>query len=216
MKFTIIFSVFFMLLSGNYSIYARFFDALSSGGKSIPPIEGASRDENTSSKQTVINGGADLENIQYSGLTVNGSLDFLNLVVDKTLKVNGSADGKYLKARSVIINGSGNCDYVETYTLTVNGSFSGKNIKTQSIEVTGATEISEVTADILTAAGDVAIENGVIGKVRGVSNRRQTLILKGTSRVTGDVTLNSNQGIVILEDSAEILGRVHGGTIKRA
>lgn len=161
-------------------------------------------------KGNVIHGSAELDDMNFKSLVVDGSLKFSNLIIEEELLVNGSVNGKKLKCKKFKINGSFNGKDIEAKDGSVSGSLEGANIN-----VLGETKIF----------GSMSVSDGnfgnieINGKKSDLTNSKarsiffkkeeaetQKLELNKKTIISGDVTFESGEGKIYLNSGSEIHG----------
>jgi|GEM_PF-6353814 len=137
--------------------------------------------------ETIINGFLTAKNSQFHELTVNGQCQLENTELLGPVSVNGQ-----LQLRNV------NADAA----VTVYGFLGArKTVFTKPITVTTTNvDFIDSTFDSLT--------------VDRVKDQTQTVNLTRT-KVSGDITFTSGKGLVKMDPSSSIMGKVNGGTIEK-
>ena len=185
----------------------------------------------------VMAGNARLEKLSYDSLTIAGALDFNNLTIEKTLTVEGSANGNSLKCNKFIVNSSFTgkniqaqngevngtlvCDTVTIdEDLTVNGSLSGKKIKVSGkTKVDGNLDASKSSFSDIEVATTYRItltsskaKNIFVKKSKYESQR---IYLEGRTIIEGNIIFESGNGKVLVSRKAKIMGEVQGASVVR-
>lgn len=198
-------------------------------------ISGDIRKEGASLENVRLDGFADLKNMKFHSLAVNGHLRSFDIKIDRRLDVNGSADVRKLKCRNFIIHGSINGESVRANegivhgtaifsdievrkNIDIYGSLSGKDMK-----VSGKTNVYGNMSVENSKFGDVQLESETahfIGtNVRNIvikaskKHKKQTITLKGNTIISGSVIFESGNGEIIMDDTAKILGEKKGCAI---
>ncbi len=168
---------------------------------------------NSNYGRNIINGPANLKEMMYISLTVNGPTDLNHLTVTQDFKVNGPLSGSHLLCGD----------------LTVTGPVEGNDFTLQSLMVHGPVNLTSVTVKgaVTINGGPVTILQGKLQNltvaskivklmsttvdsivIRKVDEEKQQLILEG-SQVNGTVFFESGKGEIISTGSS-INGKVEG------
>lgn len=164
----------------------------------------------------LINGPAELKLVKARSLEIRGTLKFHKLDVSDNTIIHGMVSGDQGKFDKLDVTGTLDVDHVICQDLHVQGKvqaiylevknqadilgpLTAKHSKFQSLAVTAETiELEDVTLDSL------LIRN---------TEKRQTLILKGTTTVNGDITFESGEGTIQTEGTNVVIkGKVQGAT----
>jgi hypothetical protein len=151
--------------------------------------------------ENVINGSVNLNKVKFESLTINGNLNFKDLVIEKNISINGSANGNNLKCKEININGSLNGKYID---------ISGKT------NISGGLSVSDGNfGDIEIASDEINLTNSKAKNifVKETRSKTQLLKLKKKTIISGDVIFESGIGEIILTDGSEIHGNIKGAVV---
>ncbi|MBP7189828.1 MAG: hypothetical protein KA998_01075 [Rickettsiaceae bacterium] len=201
-------------------------------------ISGEIRQEGTSLENVRLDGFADLKNMKFHSLTVNGHLRFFDVKIDRRLEVNGSADGRKIKCRNFVIHGSITADGLRASEGIIHGTATFSNVEiAKNIDVYGAFVAKSVNiAGKSIVYGNLSAENSKFQDIHleaeratflgttarnivvkaSKKHKKQTITLKGNSEITGTIVFESGNGEVIVDETAKILGQTKGCSIKNS
>lgn len=153
--------------------------------------------------KTIIHGSANLEHDSYISLIVHGSADLEDVKISKDLDVNGSLKAEDCTFKEVVVHGAGSFEECKISGLIrVLGSADFDDCKLKKVEITSSsTEFEECKVSEI-----------LMKKNSSILNSSQKVTLKDTV-VSGDVTFEQGNGIVVLKDGAKVKGKVVGGKI---
>lgn len=181
-----------------------------------------------------IDGSANLENTTLENFTINGTLNFKDLVIQEELHVSGWLEGKNLNAKKIEIDGSFEGENIKSENLIISGSFSGVGVKVKdilkvdgslsgsNIVVQGATKVAGVMSvsgsefvsiELETEKSDLTASKAKTILVKEDKTKVQKLELRKKTIISDDVTFESGKGEVYLYDGSEILGKVRGAVV---
>lgn len=139
-------------------------------------------------QQTVVNGHIKAKDSKFNELTVNGDSDLTNDVVRGTTSINGKLDLDHTQFDA---------------SLTVFGHLKAKDStfkKTVTVN-NNNTDLENCNLE------DITIQ-------KGDGKQAQTLNLKAT-KVSGNVVFESGKGVVNMDSSSSVGGKVTGGTVNK-
>lgn len=175
-------------------------------------------------EDVIVMGSAHLREIKASSVKVTGTLHFDKLDVSGNVTVVGPVT-------------EGSTDLI-CKDLQVVGPINAKRIKCTNIDVLGVAKLEDIEV-----SGDVKLVGGVEIKKANLQNlyvtseqinlddvtvkditvdhiplysQAQTLYLKGSTTVSGSITFKSGKGIIVKEDKVKVVGKMVGGTEKKA
>ena len=160
--------------------------------------------EHVDLKNVTGNGSAKFRYSKFESLEINGELDIKDTVVADSIKINGDMEGSNVTCKSLLVSGSleGNNILVNGKT-TINGYLKAKNSNFDSINAA-----AEKIILINTKVQDI-----IVSPIK--DNKRQQIILNGTTLVNGNITFASGIGeVLLLSKEAKIVGKVSGGAVQ--
>lgn len=183
-------------------------------------------------KKLKVSGPTTLHAIRTDSLYVNGSLSFIQVVVNQKAEVLGPCSGVDGEFSDLDIHGPFDGTTIKTGNLTVNGPTAIEDFKiTGNVNINGPLkakvgsfmDISSVQTPI--ALYDVTVDNIHVKKDSGwvrADNplsegygQNNEIKLAGKTIVYGDITFESGNGVVFLRDkTAQFKGKVIGGVVK--
>lgn len=153
------------------------------------------------------------------GLNVSGPFEFNVIKVGGDTKIHGPTKGNDGKFDIVSINGPAEISDVECTMLSVNGPLNAKTLEVSRYTKTfGNTKIEDGSLDDLTVNAESAeLTNTTVHTVyfpKNATTKPQQLILKGSTKVKGDIIFDNGNGVVIA-DSADIkVNDIKGGKLE--
>ncbi|MFN7710581.1 MAG: hypothetical protein ACK5O7_06460 [Holosporales bacterium] len=198
---------------------------------------GAAHLNQQKAKDVRVDGFAEVKDSEFQSLQVNGALEFENLKVEKSVTVAGAVKGEHLKTHKLEVHGGFEAEDVEVVEMRVDGSAEADSLRVRGpLNVHGSLsgEKIDVTGETLVAGGmdveesqfahvkvsgekvvldDTTVANLIIQKTN--KDRPQVVILKGKTRIDGDIVFETGKGEVVQSDKATIKGQVKGGTITK-
>lgn len=168
---------------------------------------------NQSYGRNTIDGPANLKEMMYVSLTVNGPTDLNHLTVTQDFKVNGPLSGAHLLCGDLTVTGPVEGNDFTLQSLMVHGP-----VNLTNVTVKGAVTINGGPVSILqgklqnltVAAKSIKLMSTTVGSIviRKVDEEKQQLILEGT-QVNGTIFFESGKGEMIATGSS-ISGKVEG------
>lgn len=162
-----------------------------------------------------IKGPAKLKMVKAKTLEVQGPLKFHNLAVAEKAIIKGAMQGDKGKFGPLEIEGFAEIDHVICDTLKVKGAVNANYLDVnKDAAIEGALHVHYGKFQNLIVKGneitleDVTINNIIISKNQPPS----VIILKGRTLVNGNITFESNDGVVTVENSEVLIkGEIIGG-----
>lgn len=161
-----------------------------------------------------VNGPAKLELVKAARLEVNGPLEFSRLDVKENAEIHGPFKGFKGMFDILSVKGPVSVDHLIANEFIIEGPLTATSLEVRKrLSVKGPVEITEGTLDRLVVEGKKIVLDKV--KVNEIhikdTESKAVLLLKGNSKVEGNVTFESGDGEVKLESGSRINGSVHGG-----
>lgn len=155
--------------------------------------------------KTIVHGFANLEHNAYISLNVNGSANLKDVKISQELHVNGSLKAEDCNLKDVTVHGSGSFEECKASGLVqVLGAALFEDCNLKNVEVTSMSVKFE----------ECKVSSIVMKKHSLITSSSQQVVLNGTV-VSGDVTFEQGNGIVVLKDGAKVKGKVVGGKIMK-
>lgn len=153
-----------------------------------------------------------------SGLNVNGPFEFNVIKVEGDTKIHGPVKGTDGKFKIISINGPAEIQDVECTMISVNGPLNAKILKVdRNTKTFGNTKIEDGKLDDLAVNAETAeLTNTSVHTVyfpKNSTTKPQQLILRGSSKVKGQVIFDNGNGLVITESSDIKVGDIKGGKL---
>lgn len=183
----------------------------------------------------VLTGSGTLRDKSFEVLTAYGQWVLKNVTISEKLTVSGSVELEAIKAKEIIAAGELEAEDLEVQTLqvsgdaevescqvagdcTVSGNFDAEEVTVKGLtQVSGKFETEKSTFQDIEFAGRLAeFDHCTLGNLRvskQEDGKSQKIVLKET-KISGDVTFVSGNGIIILEDDSQISGAVTGGKVQ--
>lgn len=170
-------------------------------------------------KNHLINGSVSFANTNFSKLGVNGSLNLANSIVEDEIIVNGAASLENVQARKVKVNGALYAyKIVISDSLQVSGGFDGDEVIDHGIlKVKGGIKCKNSSFNVVEIESDKCVLQHTQAKSISFKNvkHQQILQLENYTIVEGDVTFGSSEGIVKVDSTSKVLGKIVGGNLER-
>ena len=167
-----------------------------------------------------VNGQANLKLVKTQTLTVNGTLTFSSLDVAQNAEINGPLKGNKGKFGDLTVHGPVEVTYVICNKLNVTGPVTASYLEVLDEAVIYGTltadnsKLHNLTIETENFTLDAVRVDNIVVKSSSAS-KEQTLILKGKTIISGDITFESGKGIVSVQGSeVQIKGHVKGATTK--
>ncbi len=161
-----------------------------------------------------VNGFATLELVQAKSVTVHGPLKFSRLRVENALDVTGPVNGHKGEFGSLKVLGPVDVNYVRTGSLQVSGPVTATNIEvSKQTEVFGPLTVTDGHFENITVTADTITLENVTAKditIKPTKEPEQVLILKGNSKISGNILFESGHGVLQHDDQVMIHGTVSG------
>lgn len=173
---------------------------------------------NKRAKDIVINGPADLKNIEADTLTVKGPSNFENLTVNESSQFFGPVHGENGRLGNLTTKGpiSGKNLIVNKLDVRGNVSVTRMEVK-QNAEIRGAlVAVDSKFRDLTIYADEIILEDVKMGNllVKSEGTKVQNLILKGKTVISGNVTFEGGNGVIVKEGTSAIIkGNLQGGKL---
>jgi hypothetical protein len=166
-------------------------------------------------------GSMDIENSAFNTLIVSGSLDFTNIKIKEILTVTGSASGKGLECKRLIVSGSLTGEnIIVTGDAVLSGGFEVTNAKMQGhTNISGGLEAKhsefheiEMDSNEITLI-DTMVHNIIIKASSKYDT--QKIILKGKTIISGDIIFESGKGQIVADKQVVIKGKIEGAKLHK-
>jgi hypothetical protein len=197
-----------------------FFNIAHIYGKNIV-ISGSGEFNDMILEDVVGSGSMDAENSEFKTFIVNGSLDFADIKVIEILTVIGSAKGKGLESKRLVVSGS--CigeNIIVTGDAIVEGGLEVINSKMQA----HTTIVGELKArrskfhDLEVDSNEIILSDSTTHNItinESSEYDTQKIILKGKTIISGDIIFKSGRGQVVKDKDAVIKGKIEGGMLHK-
>lgn len=172
----------------------------------------------------IIFGPADLKDIKTNSLTVTGPLSFNNVAVDGNVTVIGpiKEDSSDLSCKDFDVLGPITAKNIKCDSINIIGSANLENIETTGdVKIVGSVEIEKAKLQNVTlmtsemSLSDTTVSDITVEKIP-LSGEPQTLYLKKGTIVSGSITFKSGKGVVILQNSSKVNGKINGATLEQS
>lgn len=223
--FNILFSL-FIITCGSLGIFS--YSCIARATDFNGPIELSSE----KFKELNINGPSTLHAIKADTLTVNGSLNFIQLSVKGKTEISGPCSGVDGEFADAVIHGPFEGTKINSESLHVDGPTALEDFKIKgNVKINGPLKakvgsfknIDSVQTPV--ALYDVKVNNINVPKDSRMNKddnadndgyaKNNEIKLAGKTIVSGDITFESGNGIVFIRDkTAQFKGKVIGGKIK--
>lgn len=165
-------------------------------------------------------GPAELVKVTADSITVNGTLAFDDLTVQKKLEVFGPTEGKNSNVGEITVAGPLQLEHCKVKSFNVAGPFRAKQLIVENASTfIGPFEVLDSQfQDLSITADKAAFANTQVKSIVMKKNndpREQVVSLSGTTVVTGDISFEAGKGKVIIAKPAKLQGKVNGGTLSQ-
>lgn len=161
-----------------------------------------------------INGPAKLKLIKGSSLEVHGTLEFHRLAISGKASVTGTMTGDHGKFGQLTVVGPMTVDHMICEDLTVTGPVTADSVViNNNTNIIGPLDARQSDFKNLTVNAEKIILDDVDVETITITGdqKNQTLVLKGKTTVTRDITFTSGTGIIQKEGSKVVVkGNVKG------
>ena len=160
-----------------------------------------------------VNGATKLRLVKAKSLTIHGPLEFHSLDVSGPAQINDSITGEKGKFGSLTVQGAVDVNHVMTENLSVKGPVRASYLMiTNTAEIDGHANLDHGQFKTLKLKGDDIVLDEVTAETI-IIQKGNTIVIKGASNISGDITFESGNGIVKLQAPATIKN-VKGGKVK--
>lgn len=164
-----------------------------------------------------VSGSNNLQHKKFNNLTSKGYLQFSDLHITGNFTSHGSAVGEKLKCNNFVVSGSIKASDLTASFGSVKGAISAHNLNISGdLKLSGEIYITksilgnvEITSNAATFK-DSKIHNIM---VKNNNNKEQKITLANKTIISGDVTFESGNGKIYLDNSSKIEGKITGATI---
>lgn len=184
---------------------------------------------NNTSK-TVFNGAVNVQDKTFDSITINGSAQLKNVMVQDALQVNGALNAQHVQCASLSANGGITLTDSTIQTVHANGGLQITASKIDQLILHGGLCVTQsavkfidvIATEIILDASQVEsiiIRPGknnftLFGYVLWDSSpKEQKLILRNGTVITGNVTFEQPGGKVIIESGSKVMGNIVGVTL---
>jgi hypothetical protein len=162
----------------------------------------------------VINGPAKLKLLKAATLQVNGPLQFNSIGIDGKAQVAGEFNGNKGQFGNLFVTGSMNVDHVLADNITITGPVVATYLEVKNDAIINGplnahhSEFNRLSV----SSNNIVLDDVLVNEIIVNKNEKnQILILKGSTVVSGDITFESADGNVSIENSkVRIKGKVIG------
>lgn len=157
-----------------------------------------------------------------SGGVKNGSVfagaTTCNKISSAAVSVNGPLTINDSTIANVIVNGPTHIDNSTVSNITGNGPIDLNKAKVGKAVVKGVIEAKDSDFKEITINGKLALTDSTVGNIvmkNSMFSKEKDIYLKGATKVSGNITFTQTGGVVYVDKSASVSGKVIGGKVEK-
>lgn len=182
---------------------------------------GATQLSHTTKEHINITGPAQLSEVSAHFLKVTGPLKFQDLEIENKAVITGPMSGEKGKFNNLVVTGPMDVTKILCNKIVITGSamVSDMIVKGDFKIIGYLRSLDSEFHNIIITSNKVSLKNSTVNNIEmkkindSEEAQEQVIVLHGSTIVKGNITFESGNGKVLLDDTAKIEGSVEGGGI---